>query len=63
MSKNKQSTLTLLKNILRLIISAIISIFVLKLYEFNTMMKFVVFFGIYILVSLSLEPVFKRFEK
>jgi hypothetical protein len=63
MSKKKLSFLTFIKNILRIIFSIIISLIILNFYEFNSIMKLVVFFTIYILVSLILEPVFKRFEK
>lgn len=61
--KEKQSTATIIKKILRIIISAIIGIIIIRLYDFNSFMKLIVFFLTYIVVSLILEPIFKKIEK
>ncbi len=57
MQKNK--TLNLLKHILRIVISAIISFIVLYFYQFETFLNIMLFFGIYLVVSLVLEKIFK----
>jgi len=58
MQKNK--TLNILKHTLRIVISAIISFIVIYFYEFETFLNIVLFFGIYLVVSLVLEKIFRN---
>jgi len=57
MQKNK--TLNLVKHTLRILISAIISFIVLYFYQFDTFLNIMLFFGIYLVVSLILEKILK----
>ena len=58
MQKNK--TLNILKHTLRIVISAIISFIVIYFYKFETFLNIVLFFGIYLVVSLVLEKIFRN---
>ena len=51
------------KHLLRIIISAILGFTVLYFYDFKTFYRVILFFGIYLFVSLILETIFKKFKK
>ena len=58
----KIKIINFVKHSLRIIISAILSIIVIKFYEFETFLNVLLFLGIYLVVSLILEFIFKRFN-
>lgn len=63
MIKVNFSAANFIKNVLRIVISAIIGIIAIKRFDLNSFTKIILFFGIYIVVSLALEPIFKKIKK
>ena len=56
----KISFIKIIKHSLRLIISVILSIAVLYFFNFETFYNIILFTGIYIMVSIILELIFKK---
>jgi len=63
MKDSKKNILKFIKISLRIVISAVLSLILINMYEFSSLKKIFLFFLIFIVVSLILEPIFKQFEK
>ena len=59
----KLNFINIVKHSLRVIISVTLCVVVIYFYEFETFFNIMIFMGIYIIVSILLELIFKKFKK
>ena len=59
----KLNFINIVKHSLRVIISVTLCFVVIYFYEFETFYNIMIFMGIYIIVSILLELIFKKFKK
>ncbi len=58
--KNTKS-ISILKHILRVVISCVVALIAISLYDFTSFYRLILFLGIYIVVSMFLEFIFNKF--
>ncbi len=61
--QKRNTILNIIKNFIRILLSVLISLYIMGLYNLETFSRIMLFFLIYILISIILEPIFKKLKK